>query len=44
MLANGSKRLHRIQLINLCRTCSDKREQKLRPKGPETIAMFGEYV
>jgi hypothetical protein len=44
MLSNGSRRIHRIQLMNLCRVCSDKREQRLRPKGPKTIAMFGEHV
>lgn len=31
MLADGTVRLHRIHLLNVCRACSDRREAWHRP-------------
>lgn len=42
MLANGKTRRHRIHVTNLCRKCSDAREQELRPNGPKTEPLFCE--
>lgn len=40
MANHGKERRYRIHRTNLCRKCSDAREQKLRPRGPNPEPLF----